>query len=257
MSLPQLSQQHFLRDVKNTPKGQTKIGTQVWELLKLQRTMPNPGLASHSNSPANWLHAFPSQLLFCPNEILDSEGHDHLIVFCKCLFFPSCLQYFSVLSNLFAPLGLPSSTCPAKPKWALEGTQTLEPGWLSSATATFYVSLSNFTLLGRPEDALISYAVAKAGENIHEVLRIVWFRVGTRASMELMRFAVYCFQLFHKHLLCVHVCAPGGRLSLSGRRWSWNDAAILPLKGRGCLRMESTGRKAETGWRERHFWQHR
>lgn len=60
--------------------------------------------------------------------------------------------------------------------------------------------------------------------------------------METMRPAAYWFQLVCKHLLCVHghVIVMGSIILSSwvesGRQWGWNNVAILPVKGRGCLR---------------------
>lgn len=60
--------------------------------------------------------------------------------------------------------------------------------------------------------------------------------------METMRPAAYWFQLVCKHVLCVHghVIVMGSIILSSwvesGRQWGWNNVAILPVKGRGCLR---------------------
>lgn len=60
--------------------------------------------------------------------------------------------------------------------------------------------------------------------------------------METMKPAAYWFQLVCKHLLCVHghVIVMGSIILSSwvesGRQWGWNNVAILPVKGRGCLR---------------------
>lgn len=137
--------------LKAHPRGRAKMWTQVCELFTRQWAISQPGVASHSGSPAYQLPIDPSHFQFrlCPKWNTGLQwmwASNCLLPIFISAFTPA--EFRCTLQSVPSFLAYLIMICSPKPQGGMERVPSLEWGWLSPAISC--VSLSNLLALSGP-----------------------------------------------------------------------------------------------------------